>query len=222
MTSFVNAAVAGVNFGVKVFNNKFTETCCQTGEFKNYEEFLKNETPAIELINPEQGTYKLLCAPMQSGKTSILINSAFIRAIEGFNVFIFTRNIKMDKNQLVNRLIEKQCELKLKFDFPSIDIISSIDMSVCSKLKEKCKYGSIFVLLGNVNDYKKINNYVCTLSDKKTPIRKCIMMIDEIDVNIKGDTTNLKNCLLNNEHWNVVMRVGVSATMMGLFTLIIS
>lgn len=68
-------------------------------------------------------------------------------------------------------------------------------------------------MMGSDSEYNKINDFYKIAEQDR--IRQTIMMIDEVDINVKKERSNMGKKLLENEHWNIIQRVGVTATAAG-------
>lgn len=185
---------------------------CQTGELEVMDArgFLKWKRPEISVLSLDRFKYKMVYAPIQSGKTSMLICKGLEHALDGRVVVIVVRDYLMDlaqiKRRLEGTLEEMQKYEKVKINVMTVGEVREADLSVSGSV------GGSIVLIGNNHQFMKLNVKMSKVEDK----REVILMIDEIDVNIKKQKSNLGSKLMEVDSWNVVQRVGVTATAMGM------
>ena len=207
-----NAAVVLMNME----NNANTQTGC--AGFDSVKDYLLSVRGEMDVLSLDEYTYKMVYAPMQSGKTSMLICKGIEQCMSGLNVVIVVRDYKMDMMQIERRLNEMIATIKIKIMNKEIkngecnvkvlsvsgkNIVRSDDL-------EEGSVGSVILMMGNNVQYKKLDELMMNTEKKKS----CVMYIDEIDVNIKKNESNLGSKLMKCD-WNVRQRVGVTATAMG-------
>ncbi len=205
-----------------IFREQETTSSSQTDDasFQSINDYLYAIRPEIDLLDENEYAYKIVYAPMQSGKTSMLICKSIQVALTGLNVIIVVRNFKMDVIQLKTRLNDTIIDIKKKLKNKSIKTgVCDIDVVMVKEdlrstdLVDNDNAGKIILMLGNTAQYNKLDRMYHSIDEDK---RNTWLMIDEIDINIKSSTTNLGNKLLTNNNWNIIQRVGVTATSMGL------
>ena len=213
VNALVKAAKAGFAKAVSVYHEE-SRSEYSVSTLRNY---LISETPAIETLDVENGAYKLVYADVQSGKTRLIVNSALLHANDGYNAVIVTRNIRADAAQLYARIIAQQRELYEMFDdYNMCKVVHASDIKADGSFlftKRTQREGTIVIMMGNAPQFGRIDSKIRASDPAR--IRKTVMFIDEIDVNAKSANTALGQKLMTNDHWNIKMRVGVSATLMG-------
>lgn len=220
--SIINKSVRVLKSAQVIFREQEATSSVQTDDdsFNSVNDYLYAIRPEIDLLDENEYNYKIVYAPMQSGKTSMLICKSIQVAMSGLNVIIVVRNFKMDVIQLKTRLNDIIIDIKKKLKNGSIKKgICDIDVVMVKEdlrpadLVDNGNAGKIILMLGNTIQYNKLNRMYENIDEDK---RCSWLMIDEIDINIKSTTTNLGNKLLTNDNWNIVQRIGVTATSMGM------
>ena len=101
-----------LNNSVVIMTGAESNVGTQTGEeIKDVDSYLLNKRPEIALLTLDDFKYKMVYAPIQSGKTSMLICKALELSMKGYVVTIVVRDYRMDLIQLQRRLEEVRDEL---------------------------------------------------------------------------------------------------------------
>ena len=194
------------------------------GEYKVYEsvkEYLISKRPEMKMLDLDEYVYKMIYAPMQSGKTSMIMYKAIEHIMEGKNVVIVVRNFIVDIIQIERRFNDEIKRInnlvnegiikgkKVKGQVLKVNDIRNDD------LVEDDNQGKIILMMGSNHQYEKMDNKIDSVIENGDSLREMVMMIDEVDVQIKSKGSKLGKKLFRNEHWNVIQRVGVTATTLG-------
>ena len=196
-----------------------TQSQTSETEFQTIKDYLVRIRPEISMLNLDEYKYKMIYSGMQSGKTSMIICKAIEQALSGYNVIIVVRNYCMDLMQIKRRLNDTLSiiEMKLKngeikSGLCEVEVVTTEDVRMLDLYKNS-NSGKIILMMGSDSEYNKINDFYKIAEQDR--IRQTIMMIDEVDINVKKERSNMGKKLLENEHWNIIQRVGVTATAAG-------
>jgi hypothetical protein len=190
-----------------------------SNEYESVVDYLKTKRPEINVLDVDEYEYKMVYSPMQSGKTSMLVCKGIQQAMAGYNVIIVVRDFTMDRVQVERRLENEVTTIKtmlknknIKNGSVSFNVLQVQNVRESDLIKGSTQ-GNIIVMMGNRSQYDKLDelmNSVETIDKRQT-----ILMIDEVDVNVKSEKTYLGLNFINNTNWGVVQRIGVTATAMG-------
>lgn len=173
-------------------------------------EYLLNKRPELPLLDLDEYSYKMVYAPIQSGKTSMMVCKALEHALDGRVVILVVRNFKMDLEQLMRRINESYSVMNTYGGGSEMEILT-VNQVRKTDLLATTKQGCIIVMMANTTQFKELDKKMNKIENKK----EMVMMIDEVDDSIKSESSKLGNNLMTVE-WNIVQRVGVTATAMGL------
>jgi thymidine kinase len=207
-----------VNKAKVILANMETSVQTQTERtFDNVTDYLEFLKPDIKLLTLDEYTYKMVYSPMQSGKSMMLICKAIEYANENMNVVLVVRDYKMDFMQIKRRILDTMSDIRVLIKNKTIKKnMRSIEILACKEVKKRdIEQGrNIIIMMANQSQYNRLDR-LYKLEDLEQ-IAKTVILIDEIDANIKRQTSKLGLKLMSNEHWNVAQRIGVSATAAGL------
>ena len=196
-----------------------TQSQTSETEFQTINDYLVRIRPEISMLNLDEYKYKMIYSGMQSGKTSMIICKAIEQALSGYNVIIVVRNYCMDLMQIKRRLNDtlSTIEMKLKngeikYGVCEVEVVTTHDVRMLDLYKNS-NSGKIILMMGSDSEYNKIDDFYRIAEQER--IRQTIMMIDEVDINVKKERSSMGKKLLENEHWNIIQRVGVTATAAG-------
>ena len=156
----------------------------------------------------EKYPYIVVKGNIQSGKSSLMIYySAYMLKKQSMNVVIILRNIDDDVESMKAKLKRFRDEKKLKYDIVYIGKEDSSEL----KYKMTCS-NKIFLAEGNSKQLFKLND---NISADTHPLTMCI---DELDLNIKEDTTKFQEefkILLNSGKISQI--IGITGTALPVF-----
>lgn len=199
-------------------------------EFKVYEnviDYLKSDRPEMSDLDFDEYELKMVVAPMQSGKTSMIMSKAIEHAMNGLNVVIVVRNFEADMVQLERRLgdfilklnaLVTNKKIKGKKVRAKIRNVNSVAQDELIKDEDNgLIQGTIILMMGSVKQYEKMDNKIERIihNEEGEELRQMVMLIDEVDIQVKSNGSKLGKKLFRNAHWNVIQRVGVTATALG-------
>jgi hypothetical protein len=216
-----SAIKRSANQSIVIMMGKQNDLGSQTNsnEYESVVDYLKTKRPEINVLDVDEYEYKMVYSPMQSGKTSMLVCKGIQQAMAGYNVIIVVRDFTMDRVQVERRLENEVTTIKtmlknknIKNGSVSFNVLQVQNVRESDLIKGSTQ-GNIIVMMGNRSQYDKLDelmNSVETIDKRQT-----ILMIDEVDVNVKSEKTYLGLNFINNTNWGVVQRIGVTATAMG-------
>jgi hypothetical protein len=156
----------------------------------------------------EDYPYLVVKGNIQSGKSSLMIYySAYMVEKQSMNSVIILRNIDDDVKSMKIKLEKFRIEKKFEYD---IVYVGSEDASEL-KYKMTCK-NKIFLVEGNSKQLEKLKN---SISTDTHPLTMCI---DELDLNMKDDTTKFQKeftCLLSSGKISQI--IGITGTALPVF-----
>jgi len=173
-------------------------------DYDNYYRFFtcresswKGETETIECLKKvmskvSEYVYLVVVGYVQSGKSQLMIYySAWMAKEHNMNIIIMLRNQTVDVRSLSRKIVKFKKERKLtNADIEVISFAKQFTISGLEEMHQKfCERKKIFIILGNSDQLRKINDIIIYGNENEMPIKPFCLVIDELDLNEKQEAT---------------------------------